>query len=192
MSSTAARRSATTRVSPSARIPTMAWLRKPTCSGSVTATICMTPASRIFWTRWRTAASDRPDRLGDRPVGPASVLLQLLDDGLVDVVEESVGAERGGRRAHGRRSGRGTGTVDRTAAGVGSDREHARSSYSSSSGNQWRISMESVAGAKFISRKNLSAGRSSVTMTTQQLWSTVDRSVGAPVDRTIGEPGEGQ
>ena len=38
----------------------MAWLRKPTCSGSVTATICMIPASRIFWTRWRTAASDRP------------------------------------------------------------------------------------------------------------------------------------
>ena len=38
----------------------MAWLRNPTCSGSVTATICMIPASRIFCTRWRTAASDSP------------------------------------------------------------------------------------------------------------------------------------
>src|SRR5665213_43977 len=56
MSSTAARASATSRASPSARMPTMAWLRKPTWSGSVTATICMIPASRIFWTRWRTAA----------------------------------------------------------------------------------------------------------------------------------------
>ena len=48
------------RASPSARIPTMAWLRNPTWSGSVTATICMIPASRIRWTRWRTAASERP------------------------------------------------------------------------------------------------------------------------------------
>ena len=41
----------------------MAWREKPTCSGSVTATICMTPASSSRWTRCRTAASDRPTAL---------------------------------------------------------------------------------------------------------------------------------
>src|SRR5258708_7967113 len=50
----------------------MAWRWKPTRSGSVTATICMTPASRSRCARWRTAASDRPivfaiDVYGRRP-----------------------------------------------------------------------------------------------------------------------------
>ncbi|CCH80462.1 hypothetical protein BN12_950005 [Nostocoides japonicum T1-X7] len=49
--------------SPSTRSPIIAWRRKPTWRGSVTATICMTSASRRRWTRWRTAASDRPTRL---------------------------------------------------------------------------------------------------------------------------------
>ena len=36
--------------------------RNPTWRGSVTATICMTSASRR-WTRWRTAASESPTAL---------------------------------------------------------------------------------------------------------------------------------
>ena len=36
---------------------------KPICIGSVTATICMTPASTMRCTRWRTAASDSPTAL---------------------------------------------------------------------------------------------------------------------------------
>ena len=69
------------------RIPIIAWRAKPICSGSVTATICMTPESSSRWTRWRTAASDSPTRLADAGVRPAPVLLQLLDDGLGGVVE---------------------------------------------------------------------------------------------------------
>ena len=38
----------------------MAWRVKPSCSGSVTATICMIPDSRRRWTRRRTAASESP------------------------------------------------------------------------------------------------------------------------------------
>src|SRR6478609_12062542 len=45
---------------PTTRIPTMAWRAKPSSSGSVTATTCMTPPSMSRWTRWRTAASERP------------------------------------------------------------------------------------------------------------------------------------
>ena len=52
--------SATVRTSPSTEIPIMAWRVKPSCSGSVTATICMIPDSRRRWTRRRTAASDSP------------------------------------------------------------------------------------------------------------------------------------
>lgn len=55
--------SATDSTSPSTWMPTIAWRRKPTVSGSVTATICITPWSSSFWTRWRTAASDRPTAL---------------------------------------------------------------------------------------------------------------------------------
>src|SRR6266536_2834520 len=49
--------------SPSTLRPIIACRRKPTRSGSVTATICMTSASSSFCTRWRTAASDRPTTL---------------------------------------------------------------------------------------------------------------------------------
>src|SRR6185312_4222298 len=55
-----ARASATTTTSPSTRTPTIACLRKPSCRGSVTATIWITPASWSRATRWRTAASERP------------------------------------------------------------------------------------------------------------------------------------
>jgi hypothetical protein len=40
---------------------------------SVTATICMTPASSRRCTRWRTAASERPAGLADRGVRPPAV-----------------------------------------------------------------------------------------------------------------------
>ena len=52
--------SATLRTSPSTEIPIIAWRVKPSCSGSVTATICMIPDSRRRWTRRRTAASESP------------------------------------------------------------------------------------------------------------------------------------
>src|SRR5436190_18636447 len=52
--------SATSRTSPGTRTPIMACRVKPTCNGSVTATICMTSASMSFCTRCRTAASDSP------------------------------------------------------------------------------------------------------------------------------------
>ena len=55
--------SATGSRSPSTWMPTIACRRNPTVSGSVTATICITPWSSSFWTRWRTAASDRPTAL---------------------------------------------------------------------------------------------------------------------------------
>jgi hypothetical protein len=38
-------------VSPVHLMPIMAWRAKPSCIGSVTATICMTPASTIRCTR---------------------------------------------------------------------------------------------------------------------------------------------
>ena len=41
----------------------MAWRVKPTWSGSVTATIWMTPDSTSRCTRWRTAASESPTAL---------------------------------------------------------------------------------------------------------------------------------
>ena len=50
-------------MSPVAVIAIMAWRAKPVCIGSVTATICITPASTSFCTRWRTAASDSPTAL---------------------------------------------------------------------------------------------------------------------------------
>jgi hypothetical protein len=53
-------RSAAVRASPLVRTPTIACREKPTCSGSVTPTICMTPASSSRCTRCRTAASDSP------------------------------------------------------------------------------------------------------------------------------------
>src|SRR5690606_24453856 len=59
----AASASAAASTSPSTLTPTIAWRRKPTVSGSVTATICITPWSSSFCTRWRTAASDRPTAL---------------------------------------------------------------------------------------------------------------------------------
>ena len=43
----------------------MAWRAKPSVSGSVTATICMTPVSRRRCTRCRTAASDSPTILAN-------------------------------------------------------------------------------------------------------------------------------
>jgi hypothetical protein len=46
-----------------ALIAIMAWRRKPSVSGSVTATICITPASCSRCTRCRTAASDSPTAL---------------------------------------------------------------------------------------------------------------------------------
>ena len=75
--------------SPSARTPTIACLRKPSCSGSVTATIWITPASWRRATRCRTAASESPTARAIVAYGAPSVLLQLLDDRLADVVEQS-------------------------------------------------------------------------------------------------------
>jgi hypothetical protein len=43
--------SATVVVSPVQRMPIIAWRAKPSCIGSVTATICITPASTMRWTR---------------------------------------------------------------------------------------------------------------------------------------------
>ena len=67
--------------------------RNPTVSGSVTATICMTPDSTSRCTRWRTAASERPTAVGEPGVRQAPVLLEPFDDLLVD------GVERGARAA---------------------------------------------------------------------------------------------
>src|SRR5215218_7717759 len=44
-------------------MPTIACRAKPSSSGSVTATTCITPASISLCTRWRTAASERPTTL---------------------------------------------------------------------------------------------------------------------------------
>ena len=44
-------------------MPTIAWRAKPSSSGSVTATTCITPPSISRCTRWRTAASERPTTL---------------------------------------------------------------------------------------------------------------------------------
>ena len=55
--------SATFSTSPVTDTATIACLAKPGCIGSVTATICMTPDSTSFCTRWRTAASDSPTAL---------------------------------------------------------------------------------------------------------------------------------
>src|SRR5690606_1876588 len=55
--------SATASTSPSHLMPIIAWRGKPSVSGSVTATICMTPSSSSRCTRWRTAASERPTAL---------------------------------------------------------------------------------------------------------------------------------
>ena len=54
----------------------MAWRVKPSCSGSVTATICMIPDSRRRWTRASHGRLGEPDRLGDRAVGLAAVALE--------------------------------------------------------------------------------------------------------------------
>src|SRR5215471_14159836 len=59
----AARASATFSRSPSHLRPIMAWRRKPSVSGSVTATICITPVSWRRCTRCLTAASDSPTAL---------------------------------------------------------------------------------------------------------------------------------
>src|SRR4051812_48483442 len=55
-----ASRSAVSSRSPEVRRPTIAWRAKPSWRGSVTATICMTPASSSRCTRCRTAASESP------------------------------------------------------------------------------------------------------------------------------------
>ena len=47
----------------STRIPTIACRAKPSSSGSVTATICITPLSISRCTRCRTAASESPTTL---------------------------------------------------------------------------------------------------------------------------------
>ena len=75
----------------------MACRWKPTCSGSVTATICMTPGSSSRCTRWRTAASDSPTALPMVAYGPPAVLLQLLDDRLGHVVERTSALVLAGR-----------------------------------------------------------------------------------------------
>ena len=41
--------------------PIIAWRAKPSWRGSVTATICMTPASSSCVTRLRTTSSEMPD-----------------------------------------------------------------------------------------------------------------------------------
>lgn len=56
-------------------------------SGSVTATICITPWSSSFWTRWRTAASERPTALPIAAYGRMAVFLELFDDGEGDGVQ---------------------------------------------------------------------------------------------------------
>jgi len=48
---------------PCALMPIMACRANPSSSGSVTATICITPLSVSRCTRWRTAASDSPTTL---------------------------------------------------------------------------------------------------------------------------------
>src|SRR3954454_1456647 len=65
----AAMSSATVRRSPSTLRPIIALRRKPSIDGSVTATICTTPDSMRRWTRWRTAASDRPTCLASLVYG---------------------------------------------------------------------------------------------------------------------------
>ena len=70
-------------------MPIIAWRAKPSCSGSVTATICITPLSISRCTRCRTAASESPTALPMAAYGMPAVLLQLLDDALGDVVEHA-------------------------------------------------------------------------------------------------------
>src|SRR5215208_4366407 len=60
MSSMAASFSAVAALLPEQQIPIIASRPKPSSLGSVTATICMTPASSRRFTRCRTAASERP------------------------------------------------------------------------------------------------------------------------------------
>ncbi len=68
-------------------MPIIACRGKPSWSGSVTATICMTPVSSSRWTRWRTAASESPTALPMLAYGMPAVPLKLFDDLLGDVVE---------------------------------------------------------------------------------------------------------
>ena len=60
ISGIAARRAATRRVSPLTRRPIVATTPRPSATGSVTATIRISPDSRSRLTRWRAAASDSP------------------------------------------------------------------------------------------------------------------------------------
>ena len=55
-----ASRAAASRVSPLTRRPSVATTPRPRATGSVTATIRISPDSRRRFTRWRVAASDRP------------------------------------------------------------------------------------------------------------------------------------
>ena len=65
----------------------MACREKPTCRGSVTATICMTPGVEQPLDALADGGLGEPDRGGDPRVGTPAVLLQLLDDRPRDVVE---------------------------------------------------------------------------------------------------------
>ena len=78
----------TPRRSPSMRSPIIAMRRKPSVSGSVTATICTTPDSMRRCTRWRTAASESPTAVASFVYGRRPSLLELLDERLVDVVDD--------------------------------------------------------------------------------------------------------
>jgi hypothetical protein len=63
-------------------MPIMAWRANPSSSGSVTATICITPPSMSRCTRCRTAASESPTALpiaayGRRPSSCSCSMMAL-------------------------------------------------------------------------------------------------------------------
>ena len=91
MSSTAARRSATTRASPSTLMPTIAWLAESHLQRVGDRDDLHDPGVAELLNPLAHGRLGQPDGLGDRPVGAPPVLLELLDDGLVHRVEQPVG-----------------------------------------------------------------------------------------------------
>ena len=70
----------------------MACRANPICIGSVTATICMTPLVDQLLHPLAHGGLGQADRVADAGVRAAAVLLQLLDDGLSELIGLSAAA----------------------------------------------------------------------------------------------------
>src|SRR4051794_31164557 len=99
----AAMSSATVRRSPSTLRPIMALRWNPSIDGSVTATICTTPDSTRRWTRWRTAASDRPTCFASFVYGirPSSWRPSISALSMSSITTTAVGRSAGSRSLRG-------------------------------------------------------------------------------------------